>query len=375
MQNTRKKLCVGGVFTCFPAAAESVIENTEHPLRVKFGIDPTRDRLHLGHFVPLRVARKLQERGHKLDLILGTLTAQLGDPSGQDKTRPILTEEEVKQNAAKLLKQASRVLQPGFKVHMNHEFVDGMSIPFFLSRLASKFTVANMLSRDGFRRRQEAGNPISLHEFLVPLLQAWDSVVLKSEVEIGGTDQLFNFHVTRSLQEAEGQKSEVCIMTPIIRGTDGRKMSKTFNNTIWLDEDPAQMFGQVMSIPDDITDEWIGLLTDLFDLPGHPMVRKKKLAWDIVRQLHGEEAANEVQEAFENLVQKKQLPNEIPSVEADLLLKIVAVARNESNNRARKLIQHGGVTINDKKIIDPLHFPKPGSVIKIGKRCFVKIKL
>lgn len=374
MPNTRRKLCVGGVFTCFPETAESVIENTEHPLRVKFGIDPTRDRLHLGHFVPLRVARKLQERGHELDLILGTLTAQLGDPSGQDKTRPILTEEEVKQNAEKLLEQASRVLLPGFKVHLNHEFVDSMSIPFFLSRLASKFTVANMLARDGFRRRQEAGSPISLHEFLVPLLQAWDSVVLKSEVEIGGTDQLFNFHITRSLQEAEGQKPEVCIMTPIIRGTDGRKMSKTFNNTIWLDEEPAQMFGQIMSIPDDVTDEWVELLTDLFDLPGHPMVKKKRLAWDVVCQLHGEVAATEAQEAFESIVQNKQLPDEIPLIEADFLLKIVAAVRNESNNRARKLIHHGGVSINDEKITDPLHFPEPGSVIKIGKRCFVQVR-
>lgn len=369
----RNVLCNGGHFICFPESAGSIIENAEHPFRVKFGIDPTRDRLHFGHFVPLRVARKLQERGHSLDLILGTLTAQLGDPSGQDKTRPILSDEKVQRNADALLRQVERVLLPGFKVHKNHEFVKGMSIPFFLTRLASKFTVANMLARDGFRQRQAAGNPIALHEFLVPLLQAWDSVVLKSEVEIGGSDQLFNFQVTRTLQEIEGQKPELCIMTPIIRGTDGRKMSKTFNNTIWVDEEPANMFGQVMSIPDDVTDEWISLLTDLFDLPEHPMVKKKLLAWDVVRQLHGEEAAEIARTTFEKVVQQKELPDEIQTVAPDFLLKIVALVRNESNNRARRLIAQGGVTVDGEKIIDPLFWPKPGNTIKIGKRSFAKV--
>ncbi len=372
--NFINKIRVGGIFTCFPETAGSVIENADCPLRVKFGIDPTRDRLHLGHFVPLRLAKKLQEKGHHLNLILGTLTAQLGDPSGQDKTRPILTEAEVKQNAEKILNQVKKVLLPGFSVHLNHEFIKDMSVPTFLTRLASRFTVANMMARDGFRQRQEAGNPISLHEILVPLLQAWDSVVLKAEVEIGGTDQLFNFQITRALQEMEGQKPEVCIMTPIIRGTDGRKMSKTFNNTIWLDEEPNQMFGQIMSIPDDVTDEWIVLLTDLTDLPGHPMVRKKLLAQNIVCQFHGNEIAEVAKEEFEKIVQNKELPDEIPLIKADFLLKIVAVVRDESNNRARKLIQQGGVTVNNEKVLDPLFFPPTNAIIKIGKRMFVRVK-
>jgi len=363
----------GGVFTCFPERTESFVKESVKSLKIKFGIDPTRNRLHLGHFVPLRVCRKLQEQGHHLDLILGTLTAQLGDPSGQDKTRPILSEEEVEENAEQLLAQASKVLLPGFKVHKNRDFVNGMSIPFFLANLASKFTVANMLARDGFRKRHEAGAPISLHEFLVPLLQGWDSVVLDSDVEIGGTDQLFNFQVARSLQESEGQSPEVCIMTPIIRGTDGRKMSKTFNNTIWLDEPPEEMFGKVMSIPDDVTDEWISLLTDLIDLPGHPMVKKKKLAWDIVNQFHGSDKADEAQVHFESLVQRKETPDEIQVIEADLLLKIVALVREVSNNRARKLVRQGGVTIAGEKVLDPLFWPEPGTIIKIGKRNFVKV--
>jgi tyrosyl-tRNA synthetase len=360
-------------FVFFPEASKSKIENASGPLKIKFGIDPTRDRLHLGHFVPLRLCRKLQEQGHHLDLILGTLTAQLGDPSGQDQTRPILSEQEVAQNAQQILKQVEKVLLPGFTVHKNHEFIQSMTIPFFLTTLVSKFTVANMLARDGFRERHSRQQPIALHEFLVPLLQGWDSVHLKSEVEIGGTDQLFNFQVARTLQESEGQKAEMCIMTPIIRGTDGRKMSKTFNNTVWLDETPEDMFGQIMSIPDSVMDEWIDLLTDLRDLPGHPMNRKKLLAENVVSQLLGPEAALKGKTAFENTVQNKSTPDEIQSVKADFLLKIVALVRGESNNKARQLITQGGVLVNGDQIKDPLVFPNVDDVIKIGKRNFVKI--
>lgn len=360
-------------FTFFPDSSKSKIEHETGQLKVKFGIDPTRDRLHLGHFVPLRLCRKMQERGHQLDLILGTLTAQLGDPSGQDQTRPILSEAEVSKNAEKILAQVNKVLMPGFKVHRNHEFIQGMSIPFFLTTLVSKFTVANMLARDGFRERHNRQQPIALHELLVPLLQGWDSVFLKSEVEIGGTDQLFNFQVARTLQENNGQKPEMCIMAPIIRGTDGRKMSKTFGNTIWLDEEPNDMFGQTMSVPDDVMEEWIELLTDLKDLPGHPMNRKKMLAEDIVRQFHGDEKAKETRETFENLIQNKALPDEMQNVKPDFLLKIVALIRGESNNRAKQLIAQGGVTVNGIQVRDPLFFPSINDVIKIGKRNFIKI--
>lgn len=363
----------GGVFTFLPEKARALVEETSQPLKVKFGIDPTRDRLHLGHFVPLRLCKKLQKQGHKLDLVFGTLTAQLGDPSGRDKTRPILSELEVRQNAEKLLEQTKKFLLPGFVAHQNHEFVENMPISFFLTNLASKFTVASMLARDGFKKRHSVHQPIALHEFLVPLLQGWDSVVLRSEVEIGGSDQLFNFQVARRLQEAEGQIPEVCIMTPIIRGTDGRKMSKTFNNAIWLDEAPEEIFGKVMSIPDDVVSEWIPLLTDLVDLPGHPMVRKKKLALEIVSQIHDPEKAAIAQQHFESLIQNKEAPSAIQEMSPDFLLKIVALVRNESNNRARKLILHGGVSVNEKKILDPLFWPEPGTTIKIGKRDFIRI--
>jgi tyrosyl-tRNA synthetase len=364
----------GGGFTCLPPNAEQEVFESSRPLRVKFGIDPTLDRLHLGHFVPLRLARKLQEQGHKLDLILGTMTGRLGDPSGQDKTRPILTDEQVRTNADRLLTQVEQVLLPDFKVHLNHEFVDAMDVPFFLTRLCSKVTVANMLSRDGFRKRNDEGKPIALHEFLVPLIQGWDSVVVKSEVEIGGTDQLFNFQIARQLQESEGQEPQRCLMTPVIRGTDGRKMSKSFDNAIWLDENPADMFGNIMSVSDEVADEWIGLLTDLDVLSDHPMERKKSLAHDIVRQLHNQDAANEAQAFFESTVQRKELPAELPVVEQNTLFLLVSEARSESRSNARKLILGGGVKIDGEKVIDPLCEPHVGAVVQIGRRVAVVVR-
>jgi len=363
--------------TFFPEKAEQFLTETVRPLRVKFGIDPTRDRLHLGHFVPLRVCRKLQEKGHNLDLILGTLTAQLGDPSGQDQTRPFIGEAEVKENAEKILSQVEKVLLPGFKVHRNHEFVEGMSVPFFLTNLVSQFTVANMLSRDAFKQRQEHDQPIALHEFLVPLLQGWDSVVLKSEVEIGGTDQLFNFQVARTLQESKGLVPQVCVMTPIIRGTDGRKMSKTFGNTIWVDENPWDMFGQIMSIPDDVMEEWIPLLSDMVNFPNeHPMAKKKKLAFDIVEQTHGEKAAIEAQMDFENLVQQGRVPEEIETIQGNgrSLLDLVVEIRGESKTRARTLILQGGVKAGETVLLDPVMEVPSGTCLKVGKRVFVWVR-
>lgn len=354
-----------------PDDAWQRIEQAEHPLRVKFGIDPTRDRLHLGHFVPLRLARKLQEDGHDLDLVLGTLTARLGDPSGQDKTRPILSEEEVESNAERLLSQCHQILLPGFRVHRNHTFVEDMSVPMFLAQLASKVTVASMLARDGFRRRMDAGQPIALHEFLVPLLQGWDSVKLRAEVEIGGTDQLFNFQVARHLQQSEGQKPQMALMTPVIRGTDGRKMSKSFGNTIWLDEVPEQIFGQVLSISDEVMEEWIPLLTDGLD-ETHPMERKKALARSILTQLHDADTAFKAQAHFESIVQRGEL-GDVEDAAQDELVVMVSLIRGESRTRARKLIEGGGVRIDGSKVLDPGVVPPIGAVLRVGKRRFARV--
>jgi len=343
------------------------------PTRLKFGIDPTSDRLHLGHLVPLRLCRKLQDDGEMaLDLVLGTLTGRLGDPSGQDKTRPVLSMEEALANANKLQEQALRVLNPGrTTVHFNHFFVEDMDVPEFIVRLVSQFSVAGMLARDGFRQRMDADRPISLHELLVPLLQGWDSVVLNTELEVGGTDQLFNFQAARTLQKAEGQAPQHCFLTPVINGTDGRKMSKSLGNCIWLDDTPEDVFGKTMSIPDTELPRWTALLTDLGKkVPVHPMKWKAAVARSITTQLHGEEAARQAQEHFQRTVQQREVPAEIPNLTARDLLAAVQEIRGGSKTKARKLVKAGAIRVNGEQVFDVDHVLQPGDTLKAGKRDF-----
>lgn len=356
--------------TCFPEKGlESLPQG--RPLRIKFGIDPTRDRLHLGHFVPIRVVRSLQEQGHEVHLVLGTFTACMGDPSGQDKTRPFLSPEVVRANGERILERVQPLLLPGIHVHRNHEWFDAMSVPFLLMRLAGRFTVANLLSRDGFRQRVEEHKPIGLHELVVPLLQGWDSVELRADIEIGGTDQLFNFATTRELQVAEGQKPEVCLMTPVIAGTDGRKMSKSFDNCIFLDEVPEEIFGKVLSISDTVMEEWIPLLTDGISVT-HPMERKKALAFDIIRQVHGVKAAQSAQAHFEATVQRKEIGKVLFHTRGTLL-DIVSSVQAVSRTEARRLIQNGAVTMEGATFWNPHEFLSEG-LFRIGKRTVVRIE-
>lgn len=341
--------------------------------RVKFGIDPTRDRLHLGHMVPLRIARKLQEQEKHLTLVLGTFTAQMGDPSGQDTTRPILSRQQVEANAEKLLQQASKILLPGFEVFRNGDLFNSMTVPE-LMQLVSRFSVQFMTSRDSFRARLDRNQPIAIHEMLVPVLQGQDSVHLKAEIEIGGQDQLFNFSLARRMQQQQGQVPQVSLMTPIIRGTDGRKMSKSFGNCIFLDGTAGSMFGLCMSVSDVVMDEeFIPLLTDLQELPESPMERKKAMALDIVSQLHGEEGARRALATFEREIQKKEAPQEIPVVEAKDLVELVVKIRNCSNSVARRLIKDGGVRIDGVQQQDNCDLD-PGVLVKIGKRDFARIQ-
>ena len=303
-------------------------------------------------------------------MILGTFTAQMGDPTGRDKARPILSEDEVKANAEKILEQVSRVLQPGFHVHRNHEWFETMNVPFLLARLASNFTVSNMMSRDGFKKRGQSG--VSVHELLVPMLQGWDSVVLNADVEIGGTDQLFNFQTARELQAKEGQRPQVCLMTPVINGTDGRKMSKSFGNCIFLDEVPEEIFGKVMSISDEVMDEWIPLLTDGIDEP-HPMKRKKLLAFDIVSQIHGVDAAKTGQSHFESKIQRGN-PEDVIEVSETQIINVIQKIRKCSKTVARNLLKSGAVSVDGEKIFDQTLSFESGTVIKVGKRSWGRIK-
>jgi len=361
---------IGGAFTSLPNNAIETVKNGEK-LNVKFGIDPTRDRLHLGHFVPLRLLKHLKSRGHKIHLILGTFTAQLGDPSGRDKTRPILSKKVVEKNAEKILEQVCRITGLDVSVHRNHQFMQDIDAGFFVSNIVSQFTVAKMLSRDAFRKR--GNNGISLHELMVPLIQGWDSVMIEADVEVGGTDQLFNFQISRELQEKDGQNPQVCLMTPVINGTDGRKMSKSFNNCIFLDEPPEEIFGKVMSISDEVMDQWNPLLSSEICFLSNPMEKKKRLAGDIVKQIHGQDSADKAALHFESKIQKG-MPEDVTEVKIGPIIPIIQQIRNCSKSEARRLIKGGAIRVDGIQIKNENVVMGPGSIIKMGKRHWAKIE-
>lgn len=343
--------------------------------RVKFGIDPTFHRLHLGHMVPLRIVKNMIERGHSVTIVLGTFTAQLGDPSGVDKTRPILSECETAKNAVLIKSQLISFFGPLFskiRFFENHTLHNETKLPDFL-RTVSRFSVSHMLNRDGFVRRQENGQQIGLHELLVPICQGMDSVHLNSEIEIGGQDQLFNFQITRQLQEQNGITPQVCILTSIISGTDGRKMSKSLRNCIFMDDEPNDIFGKVMSVSDDVMKEWFTSLSNSEQL-NNPLDNKKLLAFDIVKQLHGETTAHIAKESFESTIQKKNVPENILVVFAsniiDALIQIDGIT---SKTQARTLIDSKSVSIDGSVVTDHNTQVFAGQIIKKGKRHFIRI--
>jgi tyrosyl-tRNA synthetase len=340
--------------------------------RVKFGIDPTFPRLHLGHFIPLRFVKKLQDQGKHITLVLGTFTAQMGDPSGRDATRPILTAEEVIKNSEIILNQVGKILSPNFEIFRNHEFHGSMTTPELLGHL-SKFTLSHMVSRNAFEKRVQENQSIGLHELIVPILQGLDSVALKTELEIGGQDQLFNFQIARKLQELNGQKPQVSLMLPIINGTDGRKMSKSLGNCIFLDESSNDIFGKIMSISDEVMDQWIPILTDVKDISEHPMIRKFMLAFSVVEQLKGSQEAEEAKKFFEETVCKKEMPVDMPEFNTDTIINIISLFKSCSKSAARRLLVEGGIKVNGQKQIED-SIASSGDLIQIGKRGFVKVK-
>lgn len=339
---------------------------------VKFGIDPTFSRLHLGHLVPLRLVREMQRRGHPVTIVLGTFTAQLGDPSGRDTTRPILSMGTVDSNAIEIAKMVEKFLGKGtFDFFLNGLLHHKTSLPDFL-KICADFTVGQMMARNAFQERQKVGHPIALHELLVPICQGWDSVHLEAAVEIGGQDQLFNFQVARFLQEKHGQTPQVCLMSPILRGTDGQKMSKSLNNCVFLDDAPEEMFGKVMSISDEVMREWIPLLSDEPNEHEHPMWEKMQLAYDITKQLHGQESASRAWEHFGKIVQNKEVPSDIPTISASTVVEAVTRIRQCSKGEARRLIAGGGIAVDGVKVEKdgPVSV---GQVVKAGKRDFGRV--
>lgn len=360
-------------------------------LRLKFGIDPTGYDLHLGHIVPLRCLKRWQNAGHQVVIIIGDYTAQIGDPTGQDKTRPTLTHEKVLDFAKDYLKQIFKILdKEKTEIRYQAEWFEKFNLQTVFE-LCSKYTVKQMLARETFRERLKKEAPFSIHEMLYPLLQGYDSVAIKADVEFGGIEQKFNLLVGRDIQRAYGQHQQDVVMTPILLGTDGReKMSKSLNNYIGIMESPKEMYGKIMSIPDKLILPYFELCTNLTTNEiaeikkeitfKNPKVLKMRLARTIVTLYHSISDAQKAEEEFERVFKKKKAPLDIPVFEVkekkDILALLVETKLASSKSEAKRLIFQGGVEINNEKINDwqKVILPQAGMIIKAGKRKFVKIK-
>ena len=361
---------------------------TGRPLRIKFGMDPSSPDLHIGHAVVLLELRDLQQLGHQIVIIVGDATAMVGDPSGRNKLRPVLTRESVEANLTTYVDQVGRVLDMSrTEVRRNSEWFDRFGFADLL-KLAGRMTVARMLERDTFEKRIASGEPIGIHEFLYPLLQGWDSVVVRADVEFGGTDQLFNLLAGRQFQEQEGQAPQVCITTPLIDGSDGRKMSKSYGNAIGITAPPKDMFGGVMAFPDTAMPPLYRLLTRLPDdevaalLAGHPRAAKARLAREITAVFHGAAAADEARAAFDRQFSQGEVPQDVPAVaftwDAPVALPVLLrdLGLAESSSDARRVIEQGGVKLDGAVCKDPkFAVSPPGAplLVQVGKRRFVRL--
>ena len=366
-------------------------------LRVEAGFDPTAPDLHLGHTVLLWKLRDFQELGHEVYFLIGDFTAMIGDPTGKSETRPPLTREEVLRNAETYAQQVFKILDPEKTVVVfNSEWLAGMSAADLI-RLASKYTVARMLERDDFAKRYRENRPIHIHEFIYPLLQGYDSVELKADVELGGTDQKFNLLIGRYLQREFGQEEQTCIMMPILEGLDGvQKMSKSLGNYIGILEAPEEQFGKVMRISDELMWRYYRLVTrvpeeEIEEMERavksgelHPMEAKKHLAEIVVKTFHGEDAAKRAREHFERVFSKRELPEEMPEPTVTVpenpvwlprLLKEAGLVK--STSEGRRQIRGGGVRIDGKKVTDEnakVDLLEREFVLQVGKRRFARIK-
>ncbi len=365
----------------------------EKPLIVKLGCDPSRPDLHLGHSVVLRKLAQFQQLGHQAILIIGDFTGMIGDPSGRNVTRPSLSLEETRRNGESYLDQASKILnRDKTKIVYNSEWLGKMSFEDVI-KLSSKYTVARMIERDDFTKRFKAGEPILLHEFLYPLAQAMDSVAIKSDVELGGTDQKFNLLVGRDIQREFGMEPQIILTMPLIVGTDGvEKMSKSYNNYIGISESPKEIFGKTLSIPDSLIYNYYELATNISntelaeikDQLNNPAINprniKRRLAKNLVGMYHNEQAADEAESEFDKIFIKKEIPDEIPEIkisesEIGILDLLVKVDFAPSKGEARRLVLQGGVSIDGNKIDDIAVVIKLDSekILKVGKRKFIKI--
>ncbi len=385
-----------GVVEIFPQPAdndsqtqslENILATTDRPLRVKLGIDPTGADIHLGHSIPVRKLRAFQDAGHTAVLIIGDFTARIGDPSGKSEVRRQLSQAQVAQNAQTYLDQVRPILDfdtPGrLEIRYNSQWLSKLDLNKILE-LLSTMTVGQMLAKEGFAERYKAENPIFIHEFLYPLMQGYDSVAVAADVELGGTDQKFNIAVGRDLQRHFGQEPQFGLLLPILIGTDGvQKMSKSLNNYVGLSEHPSQKYQKLQGTPDNLLEQYFELLTNLplDKLPENPRDRQKLLAWEIVQQYHGEQAANEAQKAAESGGEQGELPEfSLAGVEfpAKLFQILNLSGLCKSGGEGKRKIKEGGVKLDGDRITDidttfqdksELH----GRVLKLGKNKLVKL--
>ena len=382
-----------GAASVTPAAALKEKLATGRALRVKLGVDPTAPDLHLGHAVPLRKLRQFQDLGHTVVLIIGDFTALIGDPSGRNSTRPPLTVEQIDENATTYIEQAFRILDPDrTELRRNSDWLGKLDFADLL-RLTSRFTVARILERDDFAKRYAGQRSILLHEFLYPVAQAYDSVTVEADIEIGGTDQLFNLLAGRELMEKSGMEPQVCLTLPLLEGTDGvQKMSKSYGNYVGLTDEPDEMFGKVMSIPDGLTVKYFRLCTalpvdevdtieaDLDAGRSHPNLVKRRLAREIVSLYHGPDTGEAAEAAFDRVFKDHRAPQDVPEVVVEAgaevhlptLLKDLGLAATTSEGR--RLIDGGGVRIDGEQVA-PKCYDMPwesirGRVVQAGKRRF-----
>ena len=368
---------------------------TGKPLRVKLGIDPSGTELHLGHAVPLRKLKQFQDLGHEVFFLIGTFTGRIGDPTGKSETRKMLSEEQVMENIKTYLDQVKLILDlDKINVVYNADWLEKLNLADVL-KLLSMFTVSQMISREDFAKRLSENKPVSLIEFMYPILQGYDSVELKADIELGATEQKFNLLRGRDLQKNFGQEQQICMIMPILVGLDGvEKMSKSLGNYIGVKDTANDMFGKIMSISDELMENYYTMITEISSeeikkmkeniANGmlHPMEAKKQLGAEVVKIYHGEQAAVEARDWFENVFSKRNLDVELPEVEVayneigviDLLVKATELVKTTSE--ARRLIEQGGFKINDEAIKDVKATVKveSGMIVRAGKKKIVKIK-
>ncbi|MEA2102967.1 MAG: tyrosine--tRNA ligase [Thermodesulfobacteriota bacterium] len=393
MDETIKELLRGTVSVISKEELEEKLRE-DRPLRIKVGFDPTAPDIHLGHTVLLRKMRQFQEAGHEVIPIIGDFTGMIGDPSGKNATRPPLSRQDVLENAKTYQDQIFKILDPErTTLAFNSQWMDEMCVADFI-KLTSYTTVARMLERDDFKKRFAGQHPISIHEFLYPFVQGYDSVALKADVELGGTDQIFNLLMGREIQRAYGLKQQVVITMPILEGLDGQlKMSKSSNNYIGVDDPPDDMFGKVMSISDDLMWKYYELLSsksfdEITDMKAdvaserlHPMEVKIILASEIVRVYHGEQPAKDAKQGFSKVFQNRSLPDAMPEVtlgsERTWISAVLKDAElTVSSSDARRMVKQGAVKIDGCKVEDDSLVLSPGDyTIQVGKRRFARVKI